>query len=225
LNPLPLPLRRRLIALALLLSALLALSVAWRWSPLSEWLAPAQLIPALRGWAQTIGPGAAVAGLALALILAVPLSLLILMSLLALGPWSGSAAIIAAALLAAAFSQWLGRLLGQPLLQRLAGPRLARLSQALERRGLLAVIALRLVPVAPFAIVNMVAGSTALRLRDMLLGTAIGMLPSTLAMAFFAEQLLHAVQQPGGARYALLAGTLLLILLGAWGLRRWMKRL
>jgi len=225
LTPLPPSLRRRLIALALLLSALLALSLAWRWSPLSEWLTPAQLIPALRGWAQAIGPVAAVAGLTLALILAVPLGLLILISLLALGPWPGSATIIAAALLAAAFSQWLGRLLGRSLLLRLAGPRLARLSQALERRGLLAVIALRLVPVAPFAIVNMVAGSTALRLRDMLLGTAIGMLPSTLAMAFFAELFLQALQEPGTARYALLAGTLLLILLGAWGLRRWMKTL
>jgi uncharacterized membrane protein YdjX (TVP38/TMEM64 family) len=194
-RPLPPALRRRLIALALLLLALIALTLAWRWSPLGEWLAPAHAAALLRHWGEVAGPALAVPALTLALILAVPLSVLTLLSMVALGPWWGTACIAAAALLSAAVSQQIGRRLGHDLLLRLAGPKILRVSEGLASRGLWAAVAMRLVPVAPFAVVNMVAGTSHLRLRDMLLGTLIGMSPSTLAMAAFTDWF---VQQLGG---------------------------
>lgn len=211
-------LRRRCWAVGGVLLLLLVLAVAW------QSLKPEALVASLRGLGESLGPGLAVAALALALVLAVPLGPLTLASQIALGPWLGSACVMAGALLAAAVSQRLGRSLGHELLLKLAGPKLRRLSESLERRGLLAVIALRLVPVAPFAIVNMVAGSTHLKTRDMLLGTAIGMLPGTVIMAVFTDQLMQALLQPGPGRWALLGGIVALIALGGWGLRRWMNR-
>ena len=104
---------------------------------------------------------------------------------------------------------------------RLGGTRVNLLSQSMARRGFVAVIALRLIPVAPFAIVNMVAGATHLRLRHMLLGTALGMCPGTLAIALFTDQLMLSLKQPGPGSYALLALTAALITVGMWGLRRW----
>ena len=179
--------RRRLIALALLLLALIGLTAAWRWSPLGAWLAPAPAVALLRAWGQAGGPLLAVPLLTTALVLAVPLSVLTLLSMAALGPWWGSACLVSAALLAATVSQTLGRRLGHELLLRWAGPKILRVSESLRARGLWAIVALRLVPIAPFAIVNMVVGTTHLRLRDMLLGTLIGMLPLTLAMAIFTD--------------------------------------
>ncbi|MET0517898.1 MAG: VTT domain-containing protein, partial [Burkholderiaceae bacterium] len=139
--------RRRLWGLGLVLLLLLALSAAWRWSPLAEALRPEQLVPLLRELAGRLGLAACIAVLTLALVLAVPLVLLTLVGMLALGPLWGSVAIVAAALAAAALNFGLGRVLGHALLQRLAGPRLQRLSRQLERHGLWAVIGLRLVPV------------------------------------------------------------------------------
>lgn len=217
-------LRRRLWGLGLALLLLLALTAAWRWSPLADLLRPERLVPQLRELAGRLGMPGFTALLTLALMLAVPLVLLTLVSMLALGPLWGSVGMLVAAQLAAALNYGLGRALGHELLLRLAGPRLQRLSRQLERHGLWAVIALRLVPVAPFAIVNMACSATHLRLRDMLLGTGLGMLPGTLAIALFSERILAALQSPSPTSFGLLALTLGLIAAGAWGLRRWLAR-
>ena len=61
-------------------------------------------------------------------------------------------------------------------------------------------------------------------LRDMLLGTAIGMTPGTLAMMFFVDQIVQALKQPGPVTVLLVAITAGLIGLGIWGMRRWVRK-
>jgi uncharacterized membrane protein YdjX (TVP38/TMEM64 family) len=61
------------------------------------------------------------------------------------------------------------------------GTRVARVDALLARRGLVAILASRLVPVLPFTGINYAAGLTAIRLRDFVLGTAIGIVPGTVA--------------------------------------------
>ena len=85
------------------------------------------------------------------------------------------------------------------------------------------MILVRLVPVAPFAVINMVAGASHIRLRDLLLGTAIGITPGTLAMVLFIDQITAALRAPTPLTFALLGGTVLLIAAGVWGLRRWLR--
>ena len=181
-------LRRRLFALLLLVLAMLGLALFWSRAEVDMNSALAQL----RSSGAALGPGLAMLGAAVGLTLAVPLSVLSLLLIAALGPWQGFLCSLGAALLAAAASHAIGRGLGHQALQRLAGPRVRQVSEQLGGRGVWAVIVLRLLPLAPFAVVNMVAGATHIRLRDMLLGTAIGMSPSTLVMAFFMDNILRA---------------------------------
>nr|WP_315234989.1 VTT domain-containing protein [uncultured Albidiferax sp.] len=216
-------LRWRLLWLVLLLAAVLGLAIAWSASPLRAWLDVDRIVAGLQQLGQSFGPVAAVAGFALASTLAVPLSFLTLVTLVAFGPWAGVGYTLAGALLGAGASYGLGRLLGREVLQRLGGARVNAVSRRLAERGVLAVIAVRMVPVAPFAIANMVAGATHIRLRDMLLGTALGMAPSTLVMAFFMQQIIAALRQPGPLTIALVLLTLGLLVLGAWVLRRWLR--
>lgn len=216
-------LRWRLLWLALLLAAVLGLAIAWSASPLRAWLDVDRIVAGLQQLGQSFGPVAAVAGFALASTLAVPLSFLTLVTLVAFGPWAGVGYTLAGALLGAGVSYGLGRLLGREVLQRLGGARVNAVSRRLAERGVLAVIAVRMVPVAPFAIANMVAGATHIRLRDMLLGTALGMAPSTLVMAFFMQQIIAALRQPGPLTIAIVLLTLGLLVLGAWVLRRWLR--
>ena len=166
---------------------------------------------------------AAVAGFALALTVAIPLTFLTLVALVAFGPWAGLGCVMAGAMIGATASYGLGHVLGRQALERLAGARVNLLSQRLASRGVLAVIVLRLVPVAPFAVINMVAGASHIRLRDLLVGTAIGMAPSTLAMAFFVDQIAAALRAPTPLTFVLLALTLALIIAGAWGVQRWLR--
>ena len=218
-------LRRKRTLLLLVLLALVALAMAWTWSPLRAWLDVDAIVGAIRRAGEAFGPGLAVAGLTLALVLAVPLMFLTLVAVAAYGPLAGSACIVAGALLSAAVSYGIGRYLGREVVERMAGPRVNHLSRQLARRGMLAVIAVRLVPVAPFAVVNMVAGASHIRLRDLLLGSAIGIQPGTLGVALFLEQIQAALRDPSPLTLALAALTVALIGLGAWGLRRWMRSL
>ena len=215
--------RRKLYLLVSAMLLLVALAVAWSSTPMRAWLDADLVVASLRRFGQAFGPVAAVCGFALALTLAVPLVFLTLVALVAYGPMAGFGCAMAGALLGAAASYAIGSLLGRDVVQRLGGERINRLSQRLASRGLLAVVALRLVPVAPFAVVNMVAGASHIRLRDLLLGTLIGISPGTLALTLFVDQIAAALKHPTALTFVLAGLTILLIAVGVWAMQRWLR--
>jgi len=222
----PLPssvLRRRVMMLAIALVVVLGLAIAWTATPLRHWLDVDGVVSELQRFGQAFGPVAATLGFALAMTLAVPLTFLTLVALVAFGPWAGFGCAMVGALLGAAASYGIGAFLGHEVLVRLAGSRINLLSQRMATRGLVAVILVRMVPVAPFAVINMVAGASHIRLRDLVLGTAIGMTPGMLAMMVFVDQITEALRAPTPLTFALLGATVLLIAVGAWGLQRWLR--
>ena len=89
--------------------------------------------------------------------------------------------VLPGALLGALAAFGLGRWLGRDAVERFTGTRVARVDALLARRGLVAVLVSRLIPVLPFTGINYAAGLTAIRLRDFTLGTAIGIVPGTVA--------------------------------------------
>lgn len=216
-------LRWRLVCLVLALVALVALAVAWSASPLRQWLDADRIVGALQQLGASFGPVAAVLGFALASMLVVPLGFLTLAALVAFGPWAGMATTFAGALLGAMASYGVGHLLGSEVLQKLGGERVNHVSRRLAERGLLAVVAVRIVPIAPFAIVNMVAGASHIRLRDMVLGTLLGMAPGTVVMAFFVDQIVAAFRQPGPLALAMVLGLLALVAVGGWAARKYLR--
>lgn len=216
--------RGRLVALVVLLLALVGLAMAWSWSPWRDWLKVDWIVGGLQTLGRSYGPFAALAGFAMASAIAVPLTFLTLVTFVALGPTTGFFCVMGGALIGAAASYGVGRFLGFEAMQKLAGERVDALSRRLARHGLWAVVAVRIVPVAPFAIVNMIAGATHIRLRDMVLGTALGMAPGTLLMGLFSGQIVEALRQPGPLTIALVVLTVLLIAVGGWGLKRWLAK-
>ena len=94
----------------------------------------------------------------------------------ALGPWMGFFSAGAGVLLSALTLFSIGRVLGQARLQRLLGRQAARVQSRIISKGVV-VAMIRMVPIAPFSIVNVVAGASKLSLRDFLLGTVLGMAP------------------------------------------------
>jgi uncharacterized membrane protein YdjX (TVP38/TMEM64 family) len=89
--------------------------------------------------------------------------------------------------------------------RELAGRRLNDLSRRLGERGLLAIIFVRVVPVGPFSIVNVVAGASHIRWRDFLLGTLIGLLPGVTAASIFVDRVAAAIREPGAGTFVLVA--------------------
>lgn len=216
-------LKKRAWLLALLILSLIGLGLAWRWTSLGEWLDIQRLVGLLHEQGGSIGPLAALAWVALASVVAIPLAVIIMVSAIAFGPWYGIAYALTGASLGAVISYWVGSHLGHEALCRLAGERVNQLSSRLAKRGILSVIAIRMVPIAPFAIVNMIAGTTHIRLADFFFGTWLGMLPGALVITVFADQIVLALSDPGWGAGLIVAVTIALIVGGGVFIRCWKK--
>ena len=216
--------RKRIILGVGVFTGLLVLAAAWKWTPLGELLTVDHLVSfsgevSKNWWGGPLAIGVFVAGS----LLAVPVTFLIAASAVIFGPWDGFLYSLLGVVLSAAMNFGIGQFLGRDAIRRLAGKRINRLSARISRRGLLTVIALRIVPAAPFVVVNLVAGASQIRFRDFCLGTLLGMAPGILAISFFAEGLLSAVRVPSAANIVW-AGTTAAILLGGGLLAyRWIK--
>src|SRR6185312_12256992 len=139
------------------------------------------------------------------------------------GPWLGPVYTIVGATASAALTFGIGRRLGRETVRRLAGKRVNDLSRRLAKRGLLAIAFVRLLPIAPFSIVNVVAGASHIRWSDFLLGTIIGLLPGIVTTTFFVDRAIAALRHPGPDTLGLLALALTAIVALAVVLRRMLR--
>jgi phospholipase D1/2 len=157
-------------------------------------------------------------------LLFVPINLLIAATGAAFGPLLGLGYAAAGSLLAAAVVFGLGRAVGRDPMRRLAGRWVDAVSRRLDRHGLLAMALLRLMPVAPFSVVNLVAGSSSIRFRDFVFGSAIGMLPGLVLMTVFGDRLGAWLRRPDPFNLAILIAVTLGVVALAVALRRWSRR-
>ena len=185
---------RRKVAFGL--AVLIALAVAWSFTPLGQWIDPAEISERVKGiQSNPLTPLVVTAIFGVASLLMVPLNAMILATGLAFGPFPGVLYAMGGVLTAAASGYGAGRLLGHDFIGRVAGSRINRLSRRLARRGIIAIAAARLVPVAPFTIVNLVAGASHIRLRHYMLGTFIGNLPGVILVTLFGPGALHVLYE------------------------------
>ena len=151
----------------------------------------------------------------------IPLTLLILQAAFIFGPATGFLTAFTGALVSAVVAFLIGRAIGRDGLQRLATPRLTRLSRGLARRGVLTVVAIRLLPVAPFTVVNMVLGAARIKLRHFTIGTAIGLAPGCVALTIFGDRLSQALRRPDVLNWLILGLVAAALSLGGtWLVRR-----
>lgn len=212
--------RRRILVPALLAVGVLGLGLLWKVGPLREWIDPERLGPHLAPWRdEPWGLPLAIALFALASLLLVPLPLLAILAMVVFGPVRGSLCALAGSLSSACLAHAFGRLISPGTLQRVARSRLERLAEALRKRGLLAIITVRLVPVAPYTVVNLVAGATGIRLRDLVVGTLLVLTPGTIALAVGSDRVLAAIESPGALSLLLALAVVLVLSLGMWWIR------
>jgi phosphatidylserine/phosphatidylglycerophosphate/cardiolipin synthase-like enzyme/uncharacterized membrane protein YdjX (TVP38/TMEM64 family) len=185
---------RRKVAFGL--AILIALAVAWSFTPLGQWIDPSEISERVKGiQSNPLTPLIVTAIFAVASLLMVPLNAMILATGIAFGPFPGFLYALGGVLAAAASGYGSGRLLGHDFIGRVAGARVNRLSRKLARRGVIAIAAARLVPVAPFTVVNLVAGASHIRFRHYMLGTLIGNLPGVILVTVFGPGALHVLYE------------------------------
>jgi phosphatidylserine/phosphatidylglycerophosphate/cardiolipin synthase-like enzyme/uncharacterized membrane protein YdjX (TVP38/TMEM64 family) len=209
----PVALRVAQFTAGLLLFA--ALAAASRWTPLREWFAFGTLVDTARDMAG--GPGAVLVALGayiVAGILPFAVTVLVIATIIVFGSILGAACAFAGALLSAAATFWLGWRLRRDTVRAIAGNRLNRITRRLTRQGVLALATLRLLPLASFPVVNLVAGASRLRLREFLLSTALGLAPGIALTAAFLDRAEAAIRDPGVWTLGSLAAVTALLVTG-----------
>jgi uncharacterized membrane protein YdjX (TVP38/TMEM64 family) len=214
--------RTEAIRLGLPLVTIAALAVAWRSEVLRSLLGSlpdhAQDLAALPGAHFVIIAAFVVAGFA-----AVPLSALVVATAAALGPVEGGVISLAGGIASATAVFAVGRLAGREPFDSLIGDRGREITERIADRGVLAIAVLRNIPVAPFSIVNLVAGASPVTLRDFVIGTTIGLVPGIAMLTLVGDRLMNALRSPNATNLALLAAALVALAVFGIVASRWLR--
>lgn len=188
---------RQWLAPGAIVLALLGLPLAWHFTALADYAHPDAVRAALAGLTDNpLAPLFVVACFVLGGLIAFPVIVLILVTAALFGPWLGMAYAAAGVAASACLLYFAGARLGGEHIRRFAGGRWSRLRDWLRRRGLLAVVALRVLPLAPFSLVNLAMGASGIRFVDFALGTLIGMAPGLVAMCFVGSRVTEFLEDP-----------------------------
>lgn len=170
----------RLAVLLFILAGLAVVVAVFGSDAMGRWLNDA----AESSW----GPVAFVALYFLLVVLMLPGSLGTLAAGAVFGVWVGFGVAMTGATLGACAAFWIARNVGREGAMALIEGRAEMIDRLLEERGLLAITVLRLLPIVPFNALNYASGLSALKFRDYLIGTIVGMAPGTFVVANVADQ-------------------------------------
>jgi uncharacterized membrane protein YdjX (TVP38/TMEM64 family) len=211
---------------ALIFLLLLALPMAWRWTPLSEWVNFETVIQ----WQLSVKsyPLAfyfVVAAYLLGSLVLFPITILNVATVFTFGPLLGNAYALVGWLASAAMGYGIGRAIGRDLVRKLARSRLERLIQPAERHGFLTVLMMRIFPVAPFTLVNFFVGASQIRFRDFFLASVVGRIPGIIVLTLAGVQVENILRRPAVGSLALLGLTLVIVpIMTSWLSRHFFSR-
>lgn len=188
---------------------IVGLAMAWQFVPLADPKSVKEFFSELAGsyWA----PFVVIASFVVAGSLMFPVTVLIAATAAAFGPWTGFTYAFVGALASALTTYAIGAAVGKRTVQDLLGPRLNRIRQKIASRGVVSIAAIRLVPVAPFTVVNLAAGASAIPVFDYMAGTVIGMLPGMIMISAVGNQFARILTSPTPFDVAALV-----LAVGAW---------
>jgi phospholipase D1/2 len=215
----------RWILLAVVVLVCAAAVLLWRYTPLAQWADPKQIAGSLDSmrdsfWAPVIVIGAFVVGG----LVVFPLTLLISATALIFDPLPAIAISLAGSLANALTLYLLGRLVIRDTVMNAFSSAVEKLRKLLTNSGILAVATIRMVPIAPFTLVNLAAGAIEVRLRDYLIGTLLGVLPGTIALTAFGRQLRAILERPTLKNVGLLLAVVFAWIALSIVLQRWASR-
>lgn len=180
-----------------LVTGVLGLALAWHLTPLGEavdtatlaaWFADAVRHP--------MTPLAVVGVYLVAGLVAFPVTMLIAATAIAFGPWEGFAYALGGSLAGAAAGYGVGRLFGRTVVARWSTRWTREVSRRLEGRGFLAVLSVRVIPVAPFTVVNVVVGAFRVPFGRFMVASLVGMAPGIAVMTLLGRRLVALWREP-----------------------------
>lgn len=199
----------------MMLALLFAVAAAWKWTPLAEQID----IGRVSAWVASLRNNPArtliiLAAYVVGSLILVPITILIIATAVVFGPFLGSAYSLAGCLLGAGVTYAVGYFLGKDFIRQITGVKWARVERRIGQTGILAVAIIRLLPVAPFTVVNVISGAFQVPLWQYALGSLLGLVPGILAINLFAHQFESAIRNPGIGSFLLFGALIVITVLG-----------
>lgn len=216
----------RLMVFGAILAGFIVLALAWRYTPLSEYATPGQLLELARE-IRTLpfSPLLAVLCFVIGGFIMLPVTLMILLTASIFSPFPAFLISLTGCIASSLLIYFTGSALGHESVKRLAGSRINTVSKQLGKHGLPSILIVRVLPVAPFSIINLVAGASHISLPVFIWGTVLGMVPGIIGMTLFGGQLMAALRDPGPGTITVLVLIVVAVLALGELLRRRLRRL
>ncbi|HEX5129912.1 MAG TPA: VTT domain-containing protein [Usitatibacter sp.] len=204
----------------------LVLAAVWKFTPLKQAVDLAAAVDWVEEFShQWWAPLAILLAFTPASFVMFPRQVLSVAAAIAFGPIKGWLLSVTGVVIAALVGWRIGRQLNEHRVRRWAGESFAPTANLLRSRGLVAVMAVRALPVAPFTIESIVAGALRIKWSDLVLGTVFGMAPGMLGTSFIGDQLGAAMTMGRHVNVWIVAGAAAWTCAVAIGARWWIKRL
>lgn len=154
-----------------------------------EGFEPGKLLGRLRSAAShPLAPWLAVPAFVAGSLVVAPVTAMIALCGLMFEPWIAVLTATAGMLASTAVNHWIGVRFGSTVSTRVPAGVTRRIRRIAESSDMWSLAALRVIPVAPFSIVNLVAGASGVSLGDFLAGSVIGMGPGIVLICLSADR-------------------------------------
>ncbi|MCB5186750.1 VTT domain-containing protein [Methylobacillus caricis] len=205
-----------------------ALALVWKVTPLAEFATPAKIVPLLEqvrntAWAFPAGMAAYVVGT----LIFFPHVVMTGTVVIVFAPLEAFLVAMLGSLISVSIGWAAGLGLGQQSLQAVLGRHAGKISQYAKNGGVVGLTLLRLMPIAPFTVVNLVLGMMKVPYMTLLIATVLGLLPGTLVSVFIGQSAVELFKHPEPRNFFLvgigLGLWILVIVLTHFFARRWQK--
>lgn len=184
---------RFMVVLMLIAAAILA----WQITPLEHYTSAENLVPFFTKMSETPWAIPAAIGIyILGSMVFLPHAVLTAAAVLVFPPGEAVLVAMTGSLISAGMGFVLGRMLGPKSLLVLVGNYAEKINHYAKRGGIIGMTLFRMVPVAPFTVVNIGVGMTHVPFFTFVIGTFFGLLPGTVAFSIFGHSLLTLWQNP-----------------------------
>jgi uncharacterized membrane protein YdjX (TVP38/TMEM64 family) len=213
------------VAIAILGAAIVGIGLAWKSTPLAELIQPTRLASQLETLGRAPwGPAAMLALFILGGFAMMPLLVLVTATALVFEPITAILISLTGSLLNAAALYFTGAKLMRGRVEKSFGAPIARVRGSLQGRGVLAVAIVRMLPVAPFWLVNLAGGSIGISFRDFMFGTFLGLAPGIVLLSVFGHELKDLLRDPSLERVLAVVAIALAWVLLSFAIQRFVSR-
>jgi uncharacterized membrane protein YdjX (TVP38/TMEM64 family) len=213
--------RKLMVLLAVLAGVAILATLLWRFTPVAELVDPERLARQLDDLQGTAwAPFAFAAAFPLLGLIVFPVTALSALVAFIFPPHIAIATSFSGIMMSAALLHWLGTRFEKAVRNTL-GSAITRVDEALSDHGIVTIAAIRMIPLAPFTFVNLIAGALGVPFRDYMLGTALGLTPGMIIVSLFGRQARQFWHHPSLSGVLIGVGFAILWIGVTFGLQRW----